>query len=143
MISLTKDYYEYLKDESRKAGKADSISFPCSEEEIIDMIVSLNKNNTKVTIQGARTGITAGAVPQEGHILNLKKMSKITGLRYENGYFFFQYNPVYCSLMSGKLQQKKILIHLIGHKNQLRLSRKCKHQEISFSLLTQLKQLLP
>lgn len=59
MISLTKDYYEYLKDESRKAGKADSISFPCSEEEIIDMIVSLNKNNTKVTIQGARTGITA------------------------------------------------------------------------------------
>ena len=55
MLNLTTDYYEYL--DSRKEGKADSISFPCSEKEIIDIILLLNKT-TKVTIQGARTGIT-------------------------------------------------------------------------------------
>jgi D-lactate dehydrogenase (cytochrome) len=93
MDSITIDYYEYLKDESRKEGKADSISFPCSEKEIIDIILFLNKDKTKVTIQGARTGITAGAVPEEGHILNLKKMNRITGLRYEKGHFFLSVQP--------------------------------------------------
>ena len=36
-----------------------------------------------MTVQGGRTGITAGAVPDGGHVLNLSRMNKITGLRYD------------------------------------------------------------
>lgn len=80
---IGKEYEDYLKDESRKVGSADSISFPKNESEIIDILLNLNKEKIPVTIQGARTGISSGAVPKSGHILNLSKMNKITGLRYE------------------------------------------------------------
>lgn len=81
---ITQDYTEYLKDESRKYGKADSISFPKSEEEIVKIVELMHKENIKITIQGSRTGITAGAVPSEGHILNLGNMNRITGMRYDS-----------------------------------------------------------
>ena len=34
-----------------------------------------------ITIQGSRTGITGGAVPLDGHIINLSKMNKITTVK--------------------------------------------------------------
>jgi len=90
---MTEDYHDYLKDESRKIGKATSISFPQSEEEIINTIELLSGSNEKITIQGARTGITAGAVPNGGHIINIEKMNKITGLRYDNDKFILSVQP--------------------------------------------------
>ncbi|QGU96363.1 FAD-binding protein [Clostridium bovifaecis] len=77
-----RDFEDYLRDESRKIGEADSISFPKSEEEVIHILTHLSPDKTLITAQGARTGITSGAVPQGGHILNLSRMNKITGLRY-------------------------------------------------------------
>ncbi len=81
--SITKDYDVYLKDESRKTGNAESISFPESEKDIINIIKSFGERKIRITIQGARTGLTGGAVPEEGHILSLEKMNAITGLRYD------------------------------------------------------------
>lgn len=91
--NITKDYDEYLKDESRKIGKADSISFPKSEEEIIDIMKLFWEKNINVTVQGARTGIAGGAVPKEGHILNLEKMNSITGLKLEEDNFILCVQP--------------------------------------------------
>lgn len=90
-----KNYEDYLRDESRKIGNADSISFPKSEKEVIEILKYLAPSKTLITTQGARTGITAGAVPQGGHILNLSKMNKITGLRYDNtsDTFFLKVQP--------------------------------------------------
>lgn len=84
VIKISKEYDEYMRDESRKTGNADSISFPKTEPEIIEIMKGCRNENRKVTIQGARTGITAGAVPQGGHVLNLAGMNRITGLRYDN-----------------------------------------------------------
>lgn len=70
-------YIDYLRDESRCEGKADSISFPTSEAEIISVINEARRNDLTITIQGARTGIVAGAVPQGGHVMNLSRMKKI------------------------------------------------------------------
>ena len=39
------------------------------------------RTQVAVTTQGARTGITGGAVPDGGHILNLSRMARVTGLR--------------------------------------------------------------
>jgi FAD/FMN-containing dehydrogenase len=93
IINITKDYYDYLRDESRKVGKAATISFPQNEGEVINTIALLSAGNQKITIQGARTGITAGAVPDGGHILNLEKMNKITGLRCDNDEFILTVQP--------------------------------------------------
>ncbi|KAF0196280.1 MAG: D-lactate dehydrogenase (cytochrome) [Bacillota bacterium] len=81
MNNINQEYQDYLRDESRSTGQAESIFFPVTAEEVRTVLLRAGK--TSVTIQGARTGLSAGAVPQGGHILNLSKMNKITGLRYD------------------------------------------------------------
>ena len=90
-----KDFQSYLKDESRKIGFADSMSFPANTAEVLQTLKVLYSHNIPVTIQGARTGVAAGAVPQGGHILNLNKMNQITGLRYDDASkaFFISVQP--------------------------------------------------
>jgi D-lactate dehydrogenase (cytochrome) len=81
MKSMNQEYQDYLRDESRSTGQADSISFPLTIEDVRTVLRQAGAD--AVTIQGARTGLAAGAVPRGGHILNLSKMNKITGLRYD------------------------------------------------------------
>jgi len=71
------EYPDFLRDESRRSGRADTISFARSEEDICEVLRAC----LPVTTQGARTGITGGAVPDGGHILNLSRMAGVTGLR--------------------------------------------------------------
>jgi D-lactate dehydrogenase (cytochrome) len=75
------EYPDYLRDESRRTGKAESISFPATQDEVIEAIVYCCENGLKITVQGARTGITAGAVPDGGHIINLSYLAKIGEIR--------------------------------------------------------------
>jgi D-lactate dehydrogenase (cytochrome) len=87
---IERDYPDYLRDESRRTGKAASISFPKTGEELREQLKFAHERSLPVTIQGARTGIAGGAVPEGGHILNLSRMNKILQLRYEasqNAYF--------------------------------------------------------
>ena len=77
---MSTDYSDYLRDESRRVGIAESISFPKSEDELAGQLSFLNGKNIPVTIQGARTGITSGAVPNGGHIINLSRMNRIAGI---------------------------------------------------------------
>lgn len=93
--NVAQDYPDYLRDESRRVGRADSISFPRSEEELRQVLAETSAQEISVTIQGARTGITAGAVPDGGHILNLSRMSQITGFRHDpaSNLFFVRVQP--------------------------------------------------
>jgi len=76
-----KDHEDFLRDESRRVGKADSISFPASEQEVVEIVKEMRAKGIPVTVQGARTGLTAGAVPDGGHVLNLSRMNRIMGMR--------------------------------------------------------------
>lgn len=82
MDIFNKDYAEFLRDESRQTGYADSISFPKTEAEIISSVKKMHENKIPITSQGARTGLAASAVPDGGHIINLSKMDNVTGARY-------------------------------------------------------------
>jgi D-lactate dehydrogenase (cytochrome) len=77
IIPWSDEYEDYLHDESRSTGHAESISFPTSEAEVIAVVNSIRGHGGRLTTQGARTGITAGAVPNGGHILNLSRMNRI------------------------------------------------------------------
>lgn len=74
---FTDEYAEYLRDESRSVGEAESISFPSCEGEVRQVLGEASRLGMPVTVQGARTGIVAGAVPRGGHILNLSRMKGI------------------------------------------------------------------
>jgi D-lactate dehydrogenase (cytochrome) len=66
-----------LRDESRKSGNASSFSYPMSVDEVSDIISRCNTGKVPITVQGARTGIAAGAVPDGGHVMNLSRMKAI------------------------------------------------------------------
>lgn len=76
-LPFTAEYIDYLRDESRRVGEAESISFPQTEMEVCDILRQMNEQGIVVTTQGARTGIAAGAVPRGGHVLNLSRMTDI------------------------------------------------------------------
>ena len=74
---------DYLRDESRRVGRADLIAFPRSEADVLAALAEARAAQTPLTTQGARTGVTGGAVPEGGLILNLAHMDQI--LSAENG----------------------------------------------------------
>ena len=80
---LTEEYTDYLRDESRIIGHAESISFPKSEEDLVAIVKYCYAHDIQINTQGARTGLAGGASPLGGHILNLGRMSKILGMRYD------------------------------------------------------------
>lgn len=91
---LTEEYAEYLRDESRTVGSAESISFPKTTEEIAEILRAMGRTHTPVTIQGSRTGLAAAAVPSRGHIMNLSRMDRVLGCRQdEEGAFYFTVQP--------------------------------------------------
>jgi len=78
---------EYLSDESKLKGFADSISFPTTKEEAAEIVRRLSADSVSITVQGGKTGICGAAVPFGGHLMNLSRMKKVEGLRKtEDGY---------------------------------------------------------
>jgi len=87
-------YHEYLKDESKMRGAADSISFPESEAEIGKILQVMRENQMPVTIQGGKTGVVGSAVPSRGHIMNLSHMNKVKSFFIaEEGKAFLKVEP--------------------------------------------------
>jgi D-lactate dehydrogenase (cytochrome) len=77
IYKMEEKYREYLSDESKLQGNALSISFPESREEVLKVIQHCKDRNLSITIQGGRSGIVGGAVPNNNHILNSLKLTKI------------------------------------------------------------------
>lgn len=73
-------FVDFLHDESRLAGFAEYIAFPETEDDVADILRQCAERQLAVTVQGARTGITAGAVPHGGVVLNMSKMNRVVGV---------------------------------------------------------------
>ncbi len=78
-------YIDYLHDESRLSGMAKTIAFPESEEEVRRVVASVCAAGGSITVQGARTGIAGGAVPQGGCIVNLSRLNAVGPYQTERG----------------------------------------------------------
>ena len=72
---------DFLRDESRKCGTAEAIAFPRSTAELVAAVREAAVRGKPITLQGSRTGISAGAVPDGGVIVNLSKMDRILNMR--------------------------------------------------------------
>jgi D-lactate dehydrogenase (cytochrome) len=95
VLEMNPELGEFLKDESRLSGAADTISFPISERQLRGVLSSMYARGTPVTVQGARTGITGGAVPQGGHVVNLSRSNRILGMSQdeETGRYLLRVQP--------------------------------------------------
>ena len=82
VINEIKSSSDYLRDESQLIGKADTLYFCHTTEEVEEVVRTCYRNNTPLTIQGALTGICGGAVPIEGSIINMSEMNDILGMSY-------------------------------------------------------------
>ena len=78
---ISAEYDDFRRDESRSVGEAESISFPKNEDETRAVLCELFDSGTPVTVQAARTGLAAGAVPHGGHILNVSRQTRVLGMR--------------------------------------------------------------
>ena len=58
ILECSEDYADYLRDESRSVGFAESIAFPESEAEVRELMAQLHESATPVTVQGARSGLS-------------------------------------------------------------------------------------
>ena len=91
---MAETYHEYLKDESKMRGAADSISFPESEAEIGKILQVMRENQMPVTIQGGKTGVVGSAVPLRGHIMNLSHMNQVKSFFFgEEGEAYLKVEP--------------------------------------------------
>ncbi len=85
---------DFLRDESRKTGTAEAIAFPQTIEELSAVVRSAALRGAPITVQGSRTGISAGAVPDGGIIVNLSKMDRVLGFRADaRGHVFLRVQP--------------------------------------------------
>ncbi|MDF7824317.1 FAD-binding oxidoreductase [Pontiellaceae bacterium B12227] len=74
---VSDEHADYLHDESRREGHAEKICFPTSGKDVVDALEIARTHRWPVTVQGGRTGITGGCVPDGGLIINLSRMDSI------------------------------------------------------------------
>ena len=110
---LSAEFEEYLRDESRSVGSAQTISFPTCEDEIRSVLRKLYPSGTPITVQGSRTGLAGGAVPAGGHVMNLSRACSYLGLRRDDtGVFYLRVQPgVVLSELRKHLANKSIPTH--------------------------------
>jgi D-lactate dehydrogenase (cytochrome) len=69
-------YLNYFHDESRMSGSAGYIAFPEDTAQAVAVIRRVAAEKIPLTIQGARTGVAGGAVPNRGLILSTERMNR-------------------------------------------------------------------
>ncbi|MCB6569105.1 FAD-binding oxidoreductase [Eubacterium limosum] len=80
--AMTDKYERWLGDESRIRGRADAVCFPGSFEEAREAVGHARRAGLRITPQGARTGLTGGAVPEGGLIVDCQGLK---GLELREG----------------------------------------------------------
>lgn len=92
--NVAAEHPDFLRDESRRSGTAAALALPRTEEELRAALVLAHERGWPVTLQGGRTGITGGAVPEGGLIISLSRMNRVLGLRQDGeGRFVLKAQP--------------------------------------------------
>ncbi len=92
--TVAAEHPDFLRDESRRTGTAAALVQPRNEAEVCAALALARERAWPITVQGGRTGITGGAVPEGGLIINLARMNRVLGLRRDTtGQFVLKVQP--------------------------------------------------
>lgn len=76
IIKTDKSTFEnYLKDASNYYGDCEKLILVENKDEIIDIFKQANIENTKITIQGSRTGLTGSAISDNGILISTELLN--------------------------------------------------------------------
>lgn len=67
----------YLSDAANYQGFCSTVYFPENEEEISNIVIEANNNNTPITVSGNGTGLTGARVPEGGIVISTEKLNSI------------------------------------------------------------------
>ncbi|HQP60446.1 MAG TPA: FAD-binding oxidoreductase [Anaerolineaceae bacterium] len=82
--TIQSEYPVYLSDESKLSPKPfDYLFFPKNEAELAAVLQEMSRQNIKVTIAAARTGLVGGSVPQEGALVSLEHLDQVEAIFYD------------------------------------------------------------
>lgn len=86
MIVKTKidEIENYLVDASNTKGFCDSVCFPETVEDIVQVLKEANLKNIPVTVSGNRTGVTGAGVPASGIVISTEKLNKVIDVDEQN-----------------------------------------------------------
>lgn len=110
ILPMSELHQDFLHDESRLTGYAEYICFPQNVQEAVDAFLWAKQQQITVTIQGSRTGIVGGAVPQGGLVVNLSKMTQIGPVTgdAQQGYQVVVGPGVLCQQLNDQLAKKRL-----------------------------------
>ncbi len=81
--TIQDNYAAYLTDESKlSGGNADTLVFPQSEDEVVEVLKEAFDRKFPVTVSAGRTGIVGGAVPFGGILLSLEPLNRFIGIHF-------------------------------------------------------------
>ncbi len=87
IVKTNPDEFEnFLFDASNFKGSCEAVYFPENVNEIVSIIKEANKNKTKVTVAGNRTGLTGACIPQNGIVIATDKLNKILEINSKEFY---------------------------------------------------------
>lgn len=110
ILPISDLHQDFLHDESRLTGYAEWICFPQNIQQAIQAFEWAKQQQIAVTMQGSRTGIVAGAVPQGGLIVNLTKMAQIGPITGDakQGYQVVAEPGVLCQQLNDRLSKERL-----------------------------------
>ena len=79
-------FLDYLKDASNYTGECDKVYIPENEKDLVEILRECYSAKTKITISGARTGLTGAASPQGGVVISMEKFNKIIEINKDEKY---------------------------------------------------------
>ncbi|MEI7879644.1 MAG: FAD-binding oxidoreductase [bacterium] len=88
--AFSDSHIDFLHDESRLRGSAETIAFPENEDEVRSVVATVCAAGGTITVQGARTGIAGGAVPKGGCVVNLSRLKEVGPCRPDAGLLMVQ-----------------------------------------------------
>jgi D-lactate dehydrogenase (cytochrome) len=74
----------FLVDASNTKGFCDSVCFPETVNDIVQVLIEANLQNTTVTVSGNRTGVTGAGVPTGGIVISTEKLNTIIDIDEQN-----------------------------------------------------------
>jgi len=97
----------YLTDEANYKGNCTEVFFPQNIDEVKKIIQIANSEKVRITISGARTGLTGGCVPQNGIVLSTEKLNKIIEINSQE-HFIIVESGVLLSDLQEELKSKHL-----------------------------------
>lgn len=87
---LTSAHTDYLSDESALVGTARAIALPTGTDALVEAVQEAAALGAPLTIQGGKTGLMGGGVPQNSCLISTGKLNRILGLRQTQGDFYLR-----------------------------------------------------